>query len=367
MRATLKTAAAVFGAAVLLAGCGGNNAPQNNAGNETNAATNATDSAATGNSADKLQIVASFYPMYNFASEVGGDHADVINLVPAGVEPHDWEPSAKDMAKLQEADVFVYNGGVEGWVPQALESAPNADRLVVEASSGIELMEGSSHSHSHGEEEDHAHEEEHEHEDDHAHEDEQAHEDEHEADHADNHGHEDEVQDPHVWLSPALAQLQVQAIADALAEADPEHAADYQRNAEQYIAELEQLDADFRNALEDAPRTEIVTQHSAFGYLAREYGLTQLPISGLSPDQEPSPARMAEIVELSHEHDVTTIFFETLVDPKIAETIASEIGAETAVLNPLEGLTQENLDNGEDYISVMRHNLEALQKALTDN
>ncbi|TCM96407.1 zinc transport system substrate-binding protein [Paenibacillus sp. BK033] len=271
----------------------------------------------------KLKVVTTFYPMYEFSKQVAGDHAEVVALIPSGAEPHDWEPSAKDMAAIKDADVFVYNGIVEGWVDSALSSAASEQRVVVEASKGISLMEGEEHEH----------------------------------------GEESHL-DPHVWLDPVLAQQEVRAIQAALEQADPGNKKDYEKNADQYIAKLQELDHAFKEALSNAKHKEFVTQHAAFGYLAKQYGLTQVPISGLSPEQEPSPDEMAEVVEFAKEHQVRTIFFETLVDPKVAQVVADEIGAETAVLNPLEGLTAEDIRNNLDYIGIMTHNLEALKAAL---
>jgi zinc transport system substrate-binding protein len=302
--------------ALILSGCGGNN-------NSLNAQSSA-------DSGKKLKVVTSFYPMYEFSKQVGGDHAEVIALIPAGVEPHDWEPSAKDMTLIKEADIFVYNGIVEGWAEQALQSAANDKRIVIEASKGIELMEGLP-------EEGEAHTEE-----------------------------EGHLQDPHVWLSPALAQKEVMSIQAAFEKADPANKEDYKKNADAYIAKLKDLDAAFKTGLKDVKHKEFVTQHAAFSYLAKEYGLTQIPISGLSPEQEPSPDKMVEIVKFTKEHNVQTIFFETLVDPKVAQTVANEIGAKTDVLNPLEGLTDEDNKNGLDYIGIMNKNLEALKKALNE-
>ncbi|MFC4778871.1 metal ABC transporter substrate-binding protein [Paenibacillus sp. GCM10023252] len=313
-------AATTLAIAMLAAGCGSNNEQKKEE---------------EGKDGDKLKVVTSFYPMYEFSKQVAGEHAEVIVLIPAGVEPHDWEPTAKDMAAIKEADVFVYNGIVEGWAEQSLESAANDKRIVVEASKGIQLMEGEEHGH---EGEEHAGE-----------------------------GHEEEHGlDPHVWLSPVLAQQEVLAIQEALVKADPEHAADYKKNAEAYIAKLKSLDEAYQSGLADVKRKEFVTQHAAFGYLAKEYGLTQVPIAGLSPDQEPSPEQMAEVVKFAKEHDVKTIFFETLVDPKIAQTIADEISAKTDVLNPIEGLTEEQTKDNVDYIKVMEKNLEGLKKALKE-
>lgn len=307
------------GLTLLLAGCGKNSGASDAQGDA------------------KLNVVTTFYPMYEFSRQVGGEYANVTALIPPGVEPHDWEPSAKDMVKVKEADVFVFNGIVEGWAEDALSSAANGKRLVVKASESIALMEGLPEEEEEGEE---------------------AHEHEHE--------HEDHGLDPHVWLNPVLAQQEVAAIAAAFEQADPAHKDDYKKNADAYIAELQKLDEQYQAGLKDTKRKEFVTQHAAFGYLAKQYGLTQVPIAGLSPEQEPSPASMAEIAEFAKQHQVKTIFFETLVEPKVAQTVADEIGAKTDVLNPLEGLTDEDKKNNLDYIGIMKNNLAALKKALNE-
>jgi zinc transport system substrate-binding protein len=288
----------------------------------------------TASSNGKLNVVTSFYPMYEFTKQVAGDHANVIALIPPGAEPHDWEPSAKDMKQLKDANVFVYNGIVEGWAEQSLKSAENKNRVVVEASKGIELMEGLP-------------------------------EEEHQAD-PKKEAHVDKILDPHVWLTPVLAQQEVEAIVVGLTQADPAHKEDYRKNADAYIGKLKALDESFKTGLTNVKRKEFVTQHAAFGYLAKEYGLTQVPIAGLSPEQEPAPDKMAEIIKFAKDNKVQTIFFETLVDPKVASTIAKEVGAKTAVLNPIEGLTDDDKKKNLDYISVMKNNLEALKKALNE-
>ncbi|MBW7458803.1 metal ABC transporter substrate-binding protein [Paenibacillus sepulcri] len=336
-----KSLAVVAASAVLIAGCGGNT---NNAGNTAStgnnnaAAANSTTASSGANgstnadSGKKLKIVASFYPMVEFSKQVAGDHADVVGLIPSGTEPHDWEPSAKDMVQVQEADVFVYNGIVEGWADDAISSTTNDKRIVVEASKGLALMEGT------------------------------AEEEEGEEAPAD----AGPVLDPHVWLDPALAQKEVAAIQAALIQADPANEADYTKNGEAYLAKLQELDDAYKTGLANTKRKGFVTQHAAFGYMAKEYGITQIPIAGLSPEEEPSPEKMAEIVEFAKQNEVKTIFFETLVDPKVAQTIADEIGAKTDVLNPLEGLTEEEISKNLDYIAVMKSNLEGLEKALNE-
>ncbi|MFB4328356.1 metal ABC transporter substrate-binding protein [Paenibacillus sp. CR_12] len=379
-------------AVLAIAGCGSGNSTVTHEGNVSSANNQATDASTT--ETTKLKVKTSFYPMYEFTRQVAGDLADVENLIPPGIEAHDWEPTPQDMAGISDADVLVYNGaGMEGWVDQVLESIQGTGVFAIEASKGIEIMEGTGHSHDHGEEGDHGHDEhahDHGEEGDHGH-DEHAHDhavegdhshDEHAHDHGEEgdhshdehaHDHEDEGHhhdhgglDPHVWLSPAMAVKQVRNIEAGLAKAAPEHQEAFKANADAYVSKLEALDKEFRDGLKNTKRKDFITQHAAFGYLAREYGLTQVPIAGLSPDQEPSASQMAEVIEFAKEHNVKTIFFETLVSSNVAETIASEIGASTSVLNPIEGLTEEDIADNHDYIAIMRQNLDALAQALNE-
>lgn len=281
----------------------------------------------------KLTVYASFYPMYDFATKVGGDRVTVVNMVPAGMEPHDWEPEAKDVIGLENADVFVYNGaGMEHWVDKVLATLSNQDLVVVDTSQGQTLLEG------------------HPHDDD--------------AQVADAAHEEDEAFDPHLWLGPLNAKAQMASIKQALVAADPENAAYYEANYAAQAAAFDALDADFQAALGALPNKTIVVSHQSFGYLCAAYGLVQESIEGLTPDSEPDPARMAEVIDFVKARGITTIFFEELVNPKIAETIAGATGAQTAVLSPLEGLTDVQAAAGGDYISVMRENLAALVKAL---
>ncbi|MDR2770418.1 MAG: zinc ABC transporter substrate-binding protein [Clostridiales Family XIII bacterium] len=282
----------------------------------------------------RLSVYASFYPMYDFTVKIGGDKVSVTNMVPAGTEPHDWEPAAADLAGLEAADVFICNGaGMEHWAEDILDVLQNKDLIVAEASAGISLLEGRD---EHGDEEEAAEEEE----------------------------HEDEGYDPHVWLDPLNAKRETENIKNALVSADPDNAAYYEANYEKYAAELDALDAAFREALSPLPNKDIIVAHEAFGYLCAAYGLKQVPIEGLSPDSEPDPAKMAEIIDFAQEHALKVIFFEELVSPKVAEAVAEAVGAETKVLSPIEGLSDEDLAAGGDYFSVMHQNLEALKLAL---
>lgn len=280
----------------------------------------------------RLRVLTSFYPMYDFACKIGGDCIDVTNMVPSGTEPHDWEPSTNDLKNLEKADVFIYNGAdMEPWADDLLVSRSDTLR-VVEASENVELRTTDG-------EHEHAHE--------------------HEG--ADHH-HGDF--DPHVWLDPENAKIEMEAIRDALCAADPENSTVFQSNYEKYAAELDALDAEFREKLAPLPNRTIVVAHEAFGYLCDAYGLTQVGIEGLSPDSEPDPGRMAEVIDFVREHSISTIFFEELVSPKVAEAIASETGAQAKMLSPLEGLSDEQTAAGADYFSVMHDNLAALMEAL---
>lgn len=304
-----------FTALSLLAGCGGSVSP----------------SASTAPSSEPgtktLSVIASFYPIYDFAQKIGGDRVTVTNMIPAGTEPHDWEPAASDITALEQADVFVYNGaGMEHWVDSVLSSLENKNLVTIEASKGISLRTGHSHEES-GEE-------------------------------------ESNTYDPHVWLSPLNAKTEMENIKTALVQADPDGKDYYEANYEKWSAECDKLDQEYQDGLSSLTNKDIVVSHEAFGYLCDAYGLNQLGIEGITPDSEPDPARMAEIQDFVTEHHVKIIFSEELVSPKVAQSIADATGATMEVLNPLEGLTDQQLSAGEDYFSVMRQNLQLLEAAL---
>lgn len=289
---------------------------------------------------DKISVVTTIYPVYDFACNVAGDKAEIINLVPAGVEPHDFELSTGDMQLLEQADVFIYNGAnMEHFVDKTLASISNKDLIVVECAKDVELLHGT-HSHEHEDEED---------------------------EHDENLSEEEaltEQLDPHTWLSVSNAIIETEAIKIALVEADPENADYYESNFDTYKEKLVKLQELYKAELTDLSTDTIVVAHEAFGYLCEEYNLKQEGIEGLTADSEPDSARMKEIIDFCKENDIKIIFFEELVSPKVAETVASEIGAETMVLNPIEGLTTEQEAEGLDYIGLMEANLEALKKAL---
>ncbi|GAA3405520.1 metal ABC transporter substrate-binding protein [Paenibacillus hodogayensis] len=289
----------------------------------------------------KVNAITTFYTLYDFTSQIGGDKVNVINLVPAGVEPHDWSPKSRDLVNIGKAQLFIYNGaGFEGWVHEFLDSRKKDSGLsVITASDGVELIRGV-------------------HEDDHDHGKEK-------KSKKDDHAHEETSDvDPHVWVSPKSALRMAENIKNGLVQADAANKAYYETNYETLRKQLAELDARFSQSLGKAPRKEIVVSHQAFGYLARDYGLTQKPIMGLSPDSEPTAQDLKEINKFVKENNVKYIFFEELVSDKMAKTLAKDAGIETLVLNPLEGLTQEQVKAGDNYVTVMDKNLQNLLKAL---
>jgi len=319
----VRMTALVGGAAMLLAACSTNGG-----------VSDANSEAAAAQENEKLQIVTTFYAMYDFTNNVAADKAEVSLLIPAGTEVHTFEPSTKMIAEIQDADVFVYNSDdMETWVPAVLDAIDTSDMVVINASKDIELLAFDSEEHHEGEtEEEH---EEHEH-----------------------------TFDPHVWIDPILAQTEVDAIQEGLAEADAENASFYAENAEMYKEKLAALDEEFQAAFEGATNRTFVTQHAAFAYLANRYGLEQVAISGLTPDAEPSAEALAELSDYVKENGTTYIYFEANASSKIAETLATETGLQLEVLSPVASVSQEEQDAGVDYIQVMKNNLEALKKTI---
>lgn len=308
-------------------------------------------SAATaGDAGETLNVQASFYPLQYVTERVGGDLVQVESLTPAGAEPHDLELSPAAVDGLRTADAVVYLSGFQPAVDDAVaQAAPEHALDAVHA--GVEGEEAHSAEEHGAAEESHAEE---------AHGDE-APAGEQEAEGAagdDGHGHDGE--DPHFWLDPDRLAAVATEVAHELAEVDPDNAQAYEANAEELTTELAALDEEFTEGLATCERDTIVVSHDAYGYLADKYDLEQVAIAGLDPDTEPSPARLAEIGEVVEAEGVTTVFSESLVNPKVAETLAAEHGIETAVLDPVENQSDENAD----YQQVMRNNLEALRTAL---
>ncbi|WP_406860808.1 metal ABC transporter substrate-binding protein [Streptomyces sp. HUAS MG47] len=293
----------------------------------------------------KLDVVASFYPMQFLAERIGGDHVSVQTLTKPGVEPHDLELKPSQIGELSEADVVFFLKGVQPAVDEAIEQA--GVKHTVDAATLTELEDhGTAEEHDHGGESAEEHAE---------------HAEEGKGGHADEHGSE-AGGDPHVWLDPVKYAEVAKGFGAALKKADPDHAADYQKNTDALVKQLGGLDSAFEQGLKTTSTKTFITTHSAFGYLAERYGLDQEGIQGLDPESEPSPARIKELQDTAEQEKVTTVFFETLASDKTAKTLAKDTGLKTDVLDPLEGITDRS--KGDDYFEVMQANLTALKKAL---
>lgn len=459
MKKTTSKLASLLMASSLLAACGAEGALKGAAGNAGGEASD-----------DQLQVVASFYPMYEFASEVAGDRANVEMVLSSNQDAHSFEPSAQDVAKVNDSDVFVYSSDeMEFWASDLLETIENDDLVVAKAIDGVEASIEADHEHAHGhghdDEEGHHHDEDergHRHDDEegHHHDDEEGHHhDEDDRGHGhddeegyhhdeDGHGHRhgdasnDDIQgisghyhsgdtatlqatvtnvdeitwvveengnkeeitqpaseafehslnngsatvyyiadgeqsepvtlhvndhndtDPHIWLDPVYVKDQVDTIADAFIEADPEGEETYRQNADDFKQQLDQLNEDYEASFEGAENRNFVVQHEAFSYLANRYNLNQIAIGGLSTEVEPSPSRLVEVGKLVEEYDVPVIYYQEGADSSIAETIANETNTEVAVLYDLEILSKDIEEQGLGYIEAMEQNLEQLKRSI---
>jgi zinc transport system substrate-binding protein len=273
----------------------------------------------------KISIAATFYPLAFLAEQIGGEFVTVIQITPGGIEPHDYEPTPQQLAAVHDADVFLINGaGIDPWAEALNDELASEGVMTVNIANALEIVEAS-------------------------------------EEHDDEYGYE---VDPHFWLNPVFLQTQAELVRDALSELDPAHENDYRGNERRLITELSRLDQAFRSGLAQCEDNTIIVSHDAFGYMADEYGFETTAVAGLSPEEEPSSGRIAEIADIAKRENIKYIFFETLVSPKLAETIADEIGAQTLVLNPIEGLTPDDEAQGKNYFSIMRENLQNLRTAM---
>jgi zinc transport system substrate-binding protein len=268
--------------------------------------------------AEKLKVSVTFNALKEMAQAVGGEYAVISTIIPDGTEPHDFEPKAQDMEALSKADVFVYNGcGLESWAPNAVTAAKNNALISVNASEGVDPImvetEG------------------------------------------------EKGTDPHLWLSPKSAEIQTRNIANAFAKADPNHADSYAKNADAFIADLENLYAEYAKKIGAAPSKIIVTGHAAFGYLCRDFGLEQNSVEDVFASGEPSPQQLANLVEFARAKKVKTIFVETMASPAVSQTLASEIGAKLVAI-----YTMESAEDDKNYLDRMRYNLEEINKSLAE-
>lgn len=260
---------------------------------------------------EKIQVYTSFYAMYDFTCRIAGDSADVYNMCPPGSEPHDFEPTASDMAKLTDADVFIYNGmGMEHWTDSITETLNGSDVIITEASEGVPSLT--------------------------------------------------ENYDPHVWLDPENAAKEYENIANALILADPDNRGYYTARLDEVLADLDKLDNDYKSAISGFRSHNIITSHEAYMNLCDAYGLIQLAVNGVDNSEDPTPTRMAEIEDFIKANDIKYVFTEPLSTSKIIQTIADDTGCEILTLDPFEGSTENK-----DYFTVMYENLDALKTALS--
>lgn len=266
---------------------------------------------------DTLSVTASFYPLAFLAEQIGGDFVTVTPIVSMGVEPHEYEPTPSDFSNIVSSKVFIYHGaGMDAWASRISDELTDKKVITVNASSRINLLQGS---------------------------------------------------DPHFWLDTTLMQKISEQILTALSEADPAHRSEYEHNANQLVSELQQLHDAYTKELTTCRVRSVATSHNAFAYLANRYGFEQVPITGISPEVEPSIQDIKNLITLLKYKNIKYVTFETLASARIAEVIATEVGAQSLVLNPIEGLTQEDLDAGDTYISLMNKNLQTLKTVMECN
>ncbi len=269
---------------------------------------------------DSLAVSTSFYPLFFFTSQIIGTTSDQLYVItPPHAEPHEYEPTAENIRNIQSSKLLITIGTYfEPWLSKL--SLPSSTTLITVGNGLVN----------------------------------QKYTDE------DNNS----VQDPHIWLSPKNAIIITQKITQSLTDTDPKHANDYVMNSKKLITDLQTLDTEYASGLSSCEKKDIITSHSAFGYLAQDYDLIQKGISGLSPEAEPTPKEFAHIIEFAKTNKVKVIFFESTVSPKLSQTIAKEIGAQTMILDPIEGISEDAQAKGENYFSIMRKNLVNLRVAL---
>lgn len=271
----------------------------------------------------KFSVTASFYVLGNFVEHIGGDSVSVTVITPPGVESHDYEPTPNDLITVGHSNLFIYNGaGFDPWAEKLVSSLNKesvASLAINEHLNAKELVQGE----------------------------------------------KINASNPHYWLDPILAIKEVEIIRDTLIEKNPLGAQIYKENARIYIEKLRNLNQEYEAGLRSCDLRDMIVSHNAFEYLGSRYTINTIPIAGISPEDEPSARKIGEIADVAREKGIRFIFFETAASPKLAETIAREVGIETLVLNPIETLTETELKTGEDYISVMKKNLNNLRKALS--
>ncbi|WP_265522053.1 metal ABC transporter substrate-binding protein [Oerskovia flava] len=349
-RLAAASAAVTLLAVAVLTGC----STDDGTGTGTAAGADETAEASGGD----VQVLASFYPLQYVAEQIGGDRVTVSNLTPPAADPHDLELAPAQVRVIGDADLVVYLSGFQPAVDEAIAAREPAHVVDAAGSAGLEERSEDTHSDDHSDDHgDDEHGDDHDHDHDHGDGD-----DEHaEEVHADEDEHDHGALDPHFWLDPTRLAAVADEVATELTAVDPDGAEEYTTAAAALVEGLTALDEEFTEGLATCESRVLVTSHEAFGYLADRYDLEQVGIAGIDPEGEPAPARLREVADVIRANDVQTIFFETLASPRVTQALADDVGVATDVLDPLEGLT----DPAEDYVGVMRGNLEALRDGLS--
>lgn len=289
---------------------------------------------------EKIKIYTTIFPLQDFSRKIGGKYVEVENIVPAGSDAHSFEPTTKTMVQIAEGDAFIYLGtGIEGFTDAVISAVENEDTAIVKASEGIHLIGAPESSED---------------------------EDEHKEENEEEHAGEDSDVDPHVWLDPGRSVQLAENIKNALIKIDPSQQDYFEKNYQTLKDNLETVDSKFESMAKESQNKTFIVAHSAYGYWEDAYGLKQIGISGLSPSAEPSQKQLEEIVKTAKNAELKYILFEQNVENRVAEVIKRELGAETLTLHNLESLTEEDIQNNEDYISLMNKNIETLKQALNN-
>ncbi|MCD8501279.1 MAG: zinc ABC transporter substrate-binding protein [Bacillaceae bacterium] len=304
---------------------------------------------------ETLKVYTTIFPLQDFVSKIGGEHVEVNNVVPVGADAHTFEPSPRTMVDITKADLYIYNGlGIEGFADAVADVLANESVKIVRASDGVELID-----YDHGHDDlDHDHDH-----DDHGHDD---HDHDHDHDDHDDHGHNHDHgdEDPHIWLDPLRSIKVAENIKNALIDLRPEAKEDFEQNFAALQTELEQLDQEFKEMITEVPNNTIVVSHAGYGYWTNRYGIQQVGISGISPTNEPSIRQLQDIIEFVKENKINYIMMEQNIPTNITNTVITHVGGEALLLHNLEALTSEDVDNNEDYFSLMRRNIDVLRIAL---
>jgi len=303
---------------------------------------------------EQLQVYTTLYPLEYFANEIGGAYVDVISILPAGSDPHTYEPTSKTMVDIATADVFIYNGANLETYAEKIQAALSEEKVkMTEATKGIDLLDSI---HEHEEEAIHVSAEE---SDDH-----EEHDEDEEHIEYDGHNHGDV--DPHVWLDPILAKELAENVKNTLVSLMPEQKESFEANYQDLVSRLEELDHTFHETIESYEKNKILVSHAGYGYWEKAYGIKQIAISGLSSSNEPSQKDLERIIEEVKENNIQHLFFEQNITPKVATVIQNETGIESLELHNLSVLTDSDIENGDDYFTLMKKNLQAIETALSN-